>query len=514
VARLTEKLGRRFWASYQRDGAARQLHFPREQSPDIRNLLALLVTTLQIVRPESPSPQWNATERDSAGTYLATYHQPRPTELVKQKLRYLSIDGDGSGGGSGAGGSSTPAAIQIVDARSHFTFDGHGVVTGAEVRERTVVDTKLGSPGFEIELRVVLGKLRAGDAPDLVGSLERARPAVDTSPVVTQRESEDVLRARQDARLIEGVTLGPLLKEVHGRETEMHVRAQLAALLRRRPRDVPEALAFARQAEVETARVVLAALGHAQTPAAQEALGTLASDATRQPALRTAALQSIVQARRPTPSTLSWLVKLLDDPDPAVKKHALYLTGAAGAACRDTDPAGAARIEAELLRRSRACSEASCIDVLIALGNLATDGALPAIEAALASPNPRVRAAAARALGRIALPTADRLIVATMTTDRDSGVRAAAVTAAGSRPIAPLAETLSTLMRTDPAESVRTSAIRVAGAHIEQAPQLEQALLAAASGDPSPGLQRLARKALGSRFPASATASDRVGAMR
>jgi len=499
VAQLKEKLGRRFWVSYQRGGAARQLHFPREQSPDVRNLLALLVTTLQIVRPEAQSPQWTATERDSAGAYLALYRQPSPTELVKQKLRYLSIDGESAVGRATAMRSSA-VAIQIDDAQSHFTLDDRGRVARAEVHERSHLDAKVGLPGFEIDLRVTLGKLRVGAAPELVGSLEQARPTLDTSAVVTQRENDEVLRARQDAHLVEGVTLGPLLKEVQGQATEVRVRAQLAALLRQRAGDVPEALAFARKADGESARVVLAALGNAATPTAQEALGTLATDRTAGLPLRKVAIQSVVETRHPTPSTVSWLIKLLDDPEPAVRHQALYLTGAAGAANRDSDPAEVTRIEAELLRRFRACREATCVDVLVALGNLASDGAAPAIEEGLRRPDPRVRAAAARAMGRISVPSADRLIAATMTGDSEPSVRSAAVTAAEGRPIAALVEPLAKLVRTDPAASVRNNAIRVAAANLEQAPQLEEALLAAATGDPSPGLQRLAQQALGPRF--------------
>lgn len=492
LTRLKEKLGRRFWVSYQREGAARELHFPRDLTPDIRNLLTLLVTNLQIVRPTVASPQWNATERDSAGAYLAMYRQPSPTELSKQKLRYLQTDGNSP---------ASSAALQVDDAQSHFTLDSNGLVTQAEIHERSHLTPKVGLPGFELELRIVLGKPRLGTAPSLVGSLERAQPTLDTSPITTQLESEDVLRARHDAELIQGVTLVPLLSQLRGRSNDARLRAQLAALLRQRTGDVKAALDFARQADDETAQVVLAALGSAQTPEAQDALGVLATDVALSSNLRRGAILSLIQTRHPTPSTLSWLLGLLDDPEPAVAKQALYLTGAAGAACRDRDydPAGATRVEAELLRRFHSCREGVCPDVLIALGNLASNGTLPTIQEALRSPDLHTRAAAVSALSRFTLPSADRLIAATMIGDREPQVRAAAVTAVGSRLIAPLAEQLANLLLTDRSEAVRSAAINVASRHIGEAPQLEQALLTASTSDTSPSLRKLAKQALGAR---------------
>src|SRR4051812_19356398 len=89
-ALVEQKLTPRFWVTHQPDGAARALHFPREMAPDVRNLLALIVTEMQLVRPAQPAPQWTATERDGAGTYLVAYIQPGPREITKRKLRYLS----------------------------------------------------------------------------------------------------------------------------------------------------------------------------------------------------------------------------------------------------------------------------------------------------------------------------------------------------------------------------------------------------------------------------------------
>ena len=81
IERLERKLSGRFWVSYQADGAATELHFPREMTDDVRNFLELLVTEAQLVRPVRPVSQWTATERDGAGSYFAAYQQLGAQEI-------------------------------------------------------------------------------------------------------------------------------------------------------------------------------------------------------------------------------------------------------------------------------------------------------------------------------------------------------------------------------------------------------------------------------------------------
>jgi len=119
---------------------------------------------------------------------------------------------------------------------------------------------------------------------------------------------------------------------------------------------------------------------------------------------------------------------------------------------------------------------------------------------ALRSPTATVRARAVQALRRVNHPDVDRLIAAAMTGDSDPAVRTAAVGAALSRPLGPFVEPLSALVRTDKVAHVRIHAIQAMADRLDAAPQLQQALLAVATKDPSPGVQQTARKALGTRF--------------
>ena len=489
---VEEKLARRFWVTEQADGAARWLHFPRDLAFDTRNLLMLLVTETQLVRPPQPALQWTTTERDGAGAYLAAYRQTSAREIVKRKLRYVAVDGTGTP-------ATMPVDVRIENAEGRYTLDEDGRVAVATIHDRARIAVGIGGTSLVTEMRLTLADLRVGEAPELVGSLDRARADVETGPVMTQAASPEVLQARQDAELIKGVTLSHVLSTL-GTDADGKARPQLEALFRQRPGDTREAIAFVRGAPASAAKNVLQALGAAGSPAAQEALGQLATDEHAPTPQRAIAIAALVQTKHPTSATLDWLARLLDAPEPKVRKEATFLIGAVGSACVETDPAAAARVEAELIRRYRAGKGDERADSLVGLGNLNTPGIVPVVAEALRDPSPRIRAVATGALAAVQHPDADRLIATAMTDDRDPTVRAAAVRAAASRPIGPMADALAHAVRSDPVEYVRTDAIQAVGRHVDESTQIQQALVAAATSDASPGVQRMARQALGPRL--------------
>ena len=112
---------------------------------------------------------------------------------------------------------------------------------------------------------------------------------------------------------------------------------------------------------------------------------------------------------------------------------------------------------------------------------------------ALRDPTASVRARAVQSLRRMNHPDVDRLISTAMTGDSDPAVRSAAVDAALSRPLGPFVEPLAALVRTDKVAHVRIHAIQAMADYIDASPQLQQALVAAATGDPSPGVKQMAR---------------------
>ena len=490
-ALVEQKLTPRFWVTQQADGAARALHFPRDMAADVRNLLALIVTEMQLVRPAQPSPQWTATERDGAGTYLVAYIQTGPREITKRKLRYLAADGAGA---------TTAIEVKIEAAEARFGLDAEGRVTEATVRDRMRLGAGFGAQDLVAEMQLALSNLHVGEDPALVGSLARAGATVETSAVVTQAGDPSVLQARQDARLIKDVTLTQLLTALRTGDVQSQTRFQLAALFRQRSAEIPAALTFARAEAAGAGKVVVEALGEAGSPAAQDALGSLAVDPAVPEPLRVTAINAVMQIQRPAAATVAWLSRLLDAPEPSVKKQATFIIGAVGHAVIDADPEAGERVEADLLRRYRACRGAACDELLVGLGNLGTAGVEPTVAEALRDPSASVRARAVQSLRRMKHPDVDRLITTAMTGDSDPAVRSAAVDAALSRPLGPFVEPLAALVRTDKVAHVRIHAIQAMADHIDDSPPLQQALVAAATGDPSPGVKQMARKALGPRF--------------
>jgi HEAT repeat protein len=103
---------------------------------------------------------------------------------------------------------------------------------------------------------------------------------------------------------------------------------------------------------------------------------------------------------------------------------------------------------------------------------------LPRLRTALAADDPRMRAAAARALRLVPDGEADRLIASTLRRDRDSTVRAAALFAAGFRKLDPLSGALTETAQNDPVEYVRSGAVTLLARNRQPAPRT-------ASGDTS-----------------------------
>lgn len=493
VARLERNLATRFWVSYQADGAATALHFPRALGDDVRNFLELLVTESQLVRPARTNVQWTATERDGAGGYFAAYQQPGPTEIVKRKVRYLALDGAGAARASAVN-------VRIDSAETHYALDAQGVVGDLVGREAMRIDAQMGAPGLDVAIKLHLTNGRVGEAPELVGSLERAASGLETGPIVTQRASADELLARRDARLMRDADFSRLVEAVEQKRADATTQLALEAFLRRRPADVARAVAFVRRTEADAGQVVLRALGAAGTAAAQDALGGLATDGGAPLRSRIDALGAFIQTKQPTAATVGLLIQMMDAQEPGLRRQALYVAGAVGGDGHDASPGASARIQAVLLDRWRQTSGDARLDLLVALGNLGASAVVPTLEKALTDPNTAVRAGAARALRKVKDPSADRLIAAAMTGDHDPAVRAAAVLAASFRPIGPLVEPLAHAVRADPVEYVRSEAIDMVANHVDESPLLGQALLDAATSDSSPGIRRLARKALGRRL--------------
>ena len=452
IAAWQRRLERRFWVTYRRDGAALQAHFARDVDPGDRNLLQMIVTETQVVRPERDTDHWTALERDAAGMYLADYARTTPHQVAKHKLTYTVIDA--------ASGARAPdgVSVEIVASERSFSFDRAGGVSEVEGSEQLRVGVPFG-PNSWLQTRtsIRLHDVRVARVPALVGSLERERATLDSSAIRTHNPDPERALAERDATLLEGRTTEDLLAAALSPSEDRELPARLAALFRRRPNAVPAALAIARARD--GASRITEALAAVATPTALATLGMLAHDRAAPEGSRVDALNALVLVTAPSIEAMRIPRDLLDDPSPLVRRAALFSDGALARAARRDHREESDTIDRALVARYAAArDERARIEVLSALGNSAGPLALPLLDGALASDRPELRAAAASALRLAEDPDVDTWLARVITSDGDARVRSAGIFAASFRPIGPLFDALERVATSDPVDALRRDA--------------------------------------------------------
>jgi hypothetical protein len=234
--------------------------------------------------------------------------------------------------------------------------------------------------------------------------------------------------------------------------------ARIEGALARDDAAVPAALAFVRGDR--STKVIIDALAVAGTPASQDALCALARDSRLPVHVRAETVASLGLVRHPTAPTMTVVGELIRTRDQDLLPPALFLAGTVARAGRTEHPAQSVALERAVLAESaRARTTDEVLEALAALGNLGSNAVLPRLRTALAAEDPRVRAAATRALRLVPDAEADHLIAVTLRRDRDATVRAAALFAAGFRKLDPLSDALTETAQKDPVDYVRSGAV-------------------------------------------------------
>jgi hypothetical protein len=496
IEQTERRLARPFWVTYRNDGALLAVHFFKDVSPSDRNLLQMIATEMQLVLPGSSlsGPVWNLLERDGGGSYLAIYNQPDPNTVVKRKLKYVHTDG-------AAGAPPDGLHVDVDQSELRFSLDADGGITALDASNRVRMGVPLGdAAALTAATETHLSNLRRSRAPELIGSLARALPDVESSPIVTHKPNPEQARAQLDDRLLEGRTTESLLVAAMAKvKGDPALSYRLSALFRRRPGAVPTALALLKKNGPQPR--ITDAVASAGSPEAIAALGNLAHDRTAPTPVRVDALVALIVAKHPPLQAMRIPAALLDDDDARVASAARITSGALARAGRADHPAEADAIDASLLTRYRKARETDeLIDLLAAFGNSVGPSVVPLVEEALHDPRGPVRAAAARGLRLAGGDEVDRLLSATITSDQDSGVRAAAIFASGfRRPLAALiGEALVRAANEDAVEWVRSDAISMLRQNPGASPRTAETLAWVAEHDAKPSVRRLAREALAS----------------
>jgi hypothetical protein len=495
VEQAQKRLSRPFWATYSDDGELLAIHFFKDVSPSDRNLLQMIATQTQLVRPDPDRLAWTVLERDGAGSYLAIYHRPDLNAVVKRKLKYVRTDGV-------AGAPVDGIHVAVAQSELRFSLDRDGEAVALAGSERLRLGVPLGDAGELVAItETQLANLRKGRAPELIGSLARALPDVVSLPIVTHKADPEEARAQHDNRLLEGRTIESLLQAAMAKEGDQALSARLAALFRRRPEAGPAAITLLRKNGSQ--KRITNALGSAGTPAAIKALGTLARDPAMLTPVRIDALAALVLVHHPSREAMRIPAALLDDSNARIASAARITSGALARAGRAEHLAEADALDEALIARYRKTHEPRELsDLLAALGNSVGPSVLPVIREALRDPRVPVRAAAARAMRLAEASDIDRLLSATITDDRDPEVRAAAIFAASfRRPTFPIGEALQQAAKDDPVEYVRCDAVVMLRQNPNAYPGVAETLTWIAEHDSKSGVRRLAREALASALP-------------
>jgi len=211
----------------------------------------------------------------------------------------------------------------------------------------------------------------------------------------------------------------------------------------------------------------VAALGSAGTPAAQRALRAVLTDGELPSEAREHGAMVLGMTETPDPASLSALGAAIDDGDAALGRTAELALGNAARRATDDDAAAAARKRlAE--RFAAAATPGDRALALKALGNAGGDGMMPALRAALASPDEEVRAAAVGSLRFVPGADADALIAEVLARDPSPWVRSEAVRAAGFRAPAALWPALVGALQGDAEVEVRLSVVHLIGDRFAQ----------------------------------------------
>jgi hypothetical protein len=496
-------LARPFYVEADRTGAAHAMHFDRDVDPIARGLIKTAVALTQVAGRTDDlrsAASWTANESDPTGEYVASYERDTTRRCVqKSRTRYTRVaaaDGLVPVENAGAVTSALKSAITLDAGLWPASIDGTDSLRIEPGGGLPSIDA---SASIRLDLReTTLDGAHAAAFAGVPESYER-------TTIASAGDSPDA--ARQDRELVAGATLASLRTQLErvaraedkGQE-RAHLHDQLAALFRLDPAATREAAAgtLAGQ-DPATARVVIGALGTAGTPEAQDALAALAESDTLDTKLRANALANLGLVEAPTTSTLEALDRQTASDTRSVRSTA---TLALGNAARSLEAGGDESADTTVLdlleRLDGATNPADQALYLRALGNAGDPRALPAIETALASPEERVRSAAAEALRFIADPRADVLLSKVLVADLSPTVRRSAVLAATFREITPLLPAMDAALGKDGDERVRMDVVAALGRARKAAPAVIELLRGTAEHDPSADIRKRAAAYLAS----------------
>jgi HEAT repeat protein len=498
-------LAQPFFVTLDRSGAAHLVHFEPGTDILVQGLLRATVAASQHVLQGPPQQRWQTEELDTTGRYSAHYTRQSAERFEKSKLAYSHLV--------------TPEGLEplhdgprvSVSSLTTFALGEDLWARSLQAREHLEVDP--GDSFFKVinSLHLELHLLERSRDSSLLGAFAARHGQLDTLPLASYRgqEQDPKVALRQT---LAGKTYEALVKDLRSlpatekeRESALSLALeQLRALFLLEPGQALLVHDTLREGGLEqtAASPLLGALSAASTPESVHALAGIAEDGALSGPVRVDAITALGMASTPTEEGVRALRKLSRDADPELADTAMLGLGSAALFLDGVNPRDAEALVHELASAYASTSNPEQqVQLLRALGNTRSSGALPILQSALSSGLPEVRAAAVEALRNMPAPRADQLLASVLLQDPIAEVRQIAVFASSFRPLLPLLPVLAEALRLDGSDLVRREIITLAGQQSHAVPEARALLEWSSQNDPSPGLRNTAVTFLSARTP-------------
>lgn len=457
IGSLLRDLSRGFLVDMTTSGRVTAVHFDPATASPSRDLVLAVLGAIQCVLPEeaqSGSLSWSAEEEDRSGRYLAHYVAERPAAapdgpaggvliITKRKAHYLPDGMDAPDGR--AGGHTSVARTVSPSGELEIRFDtGAGRVTsiqGTESQDTAIAGEDVSHVESAVALRLAGSQVLA--AGELAAVQERATSLGSRgvrSRLYAPPSAEEIQRSVQEATL-GSETADSLIEKLRRAEASGQAEDRTALYLELKALVYLEPLSSDRLGKLlgiadvngPTFDVLAGSLGAVGHPEAQRALITAMRARPEDWPAMANLIPTLAGAPEPTDEAVAWIRELaVTAQNRNVATTATLALGSMAQHLAGTDPARAASLVQELLRLLKSEEPEDQVATVLALGNTGSVLALPVLSKFVASPAPRLRAAALVALRSIPSPQVETLLLEGLR-DVDDAVRLEAAYALGFR---------------------------------------------------------------------------------
>ncbi|BCM94474.1 hypothetical protein IAD21_06381 [Abditibacteriota bacterium] len=515
-------LERPLFARVTPQGKVLDVRFDNDTQSVSQGFARALLGASQFVVPTNPKNEaanWEATEDDTLGKYVARYETSPANSRVqgskdgvddashaesgalfrKTKVRYLP--------GSTATTNEAPMAQTIKpDTNILARFDlRSGYLTslrGSEKQSVSLAGQSVAHAQTDIVLKLKSqSSLDAKALEDLQTQNAQSEKAVEPVSLFVAPSADEVREASRKSTLGQetlGTLLSELAKHQKAGETEnSELYLKFRALADLHPESCPflgKLLAVVPAGSLSF-RVLSESLAAVDSPEAQEAIvfAIQARPNDQEALLRL--IPPMGMKENPSPSAQKVVGELAKSSrDFKVASTAQLALGAMARSLAKSSPARSVQIvDAILGQLEKAKSPGEIQQLLLMLGNTGSVHALPALQRYSRSESIPLRTTAVNSLRFINSPTAERLLLTTLSQDIHADMRLEAAQALGFRPMTDLAfQSQKAVLQSDQSASVRLTLLNNLYSARKDSPELKGIIGQLAAHDPSADVRRAA----------------------